>query len=69
MATDFPGRGTKMSEADLLGMFIQNMRHAEEAARGLAVMRGDLRWVRVARLIGDARDKAIDLASRKMVAN
>ncbi len=69
MATDFPGRGTKMSEVDLLGMFIENMRHAEECARGMAVMRGDLRWVRVARVIGEARDKAIEMASRKIVAN
>lgn len=69
MATDFPGRGTKMSEMDLLARYIDCMKQAEECCRGMAIMRMDPLWVKVARVTGDIREKAIKLASSKTASH
>ncbi len=70
MAYDLADRSrTTMSELELLARFQQNMKHAEECARGLAHSRMDLRWLKVADLIDNVRTKAAMVANARQTAN
>lgn len=56
---------TTMGEVELLARFIESMRHAEEAARGMAHSRKDERWLVVARNLAAALTKTTEMARRR----
>ena len=68
MPYDFAERPS-MSEVELLARFIEHARLLEETARGLAHSRKDDRWLKVARLVGQIRDKGAMVANARMTAN
>lgn len=59
--TDMPSRGSRVSEAESFTMLMEALRRAEECARQLAHHRGDLRWIKIARLYNDNQKMAARL--------
>lgn len=56
---------TTVGEVELLARFIENMRHAEDCARGMAHSRKDERWLVVARNLSMVLAKSTEMARRR----
>lgn len=59
---------TSMTEVELLARYMDLMKQAEDCCRGLAHSRKDERWLKLARLHDEIRNKTILLANRSIRA-
>lgn len=63
MVDTFRG-GTPLNDHQQFSWLVEHLRSARDCARGLALSRGDMRWLMLARLMDDAADRAVIMKNR-----
>lgn len=53
------------NERETLQLLVQNLRSAESCMRSLATLRSDMRWLGLANLMGNMKDKVINVGYGK----
>ena len=64
---EIPGQintGTPLSEIACFQVTIEGLQHARDGLRGLAIMRGDMKWLMVVRLIEELIDRVTKMMNR-----